>query len=119
MVILRAEHKKLYYVSFGCRTVNAFEGSRKCVQDLQIELVERPLLYFALRAFGLHDPDGNLACSGPARLEKRQSSGLYGLIKYLTLATYGIQTIVDFYQGKRACNWLARCCIVMAHLQLP
>ncbi|MBV6489452.1 MAG: hypothetical protein GHHEDOFH_03434 [Pseudorhodoplanes sp.] len=90
---------KLDYAAFACRDAEGLGElyARASREGLDPVDVSSPLLS---RAFSVRDPDGNGVVFGIANPDDHDRPGLRGPLQHVTLATFDVGAIEDFYAGK-------------------
>ena len=99
MLIAPGEAKKLDYSAFACRDEEGLAElrARAMKEGLNPADLASPLLN---DAFSVRDPDGNGVVFGLADPDADEGRGIHGPLQHVTLATFDVAAIENFYAGK-------------------
>jgi catechol 2,3-dioxygenase len=99
LLIAPGQAKALDFSAFGCRDANGLAELRARAKSEGLEPADMasPLLS---DAFSVRDPDGNGVVFGLARENVDEGRGMRGPLQHVTLATFDVGRIENFYAGK-------------------
>jgi catechol-2,3-dioxygenase len=99
LLIAQGQARGFDFSAFGCRDADGLAElrARAKAEGLNPADAASPLLD---RAFSVRDPDGNGVVFGLARETPNEGRGLRGPLQHVTLATFDVGAIEDFYAGK-------------------
>ncbi len=97
LLVARGSSQKLGFAGFACRDADGLAGVRAQAIESGAKLLPSPSPLFEEGAFAVHDPDGNQIVIGLARHDTDESQGMHAPLQHLTLATFDVKAIEDFY----------------------
>ena len=100
MLIARGTRNKLAQAGFACRDREGLDALRARAERENLAPSPAASALFADGAFTVRDPDGNRIVFGLARPDDGASQGLHAPLQHLTLATFDVGAIENFYAGK-------------------
>ena len=98
LLIVNGQAKGFDFSAFGCRDAEGLAELRARAKSEGLDPADHSSLLLD-KAFGLSDPDGNGVVFGLAR-ENTDRQGLRGPLQHVTLATFDVAAIENFYAGK-------------------
>lgn len=100
LLIVRGADQKLGFAGFGCREAEGVAEIREKAAKAGVEILPSPSPLFEDGAFAVRDPDGNQIVFGMARHDNEAPNGMHAPLQHLTLATFDVNAIEDFYANK-------------------
>jgi catechol 2,3-dioxygenase len=99
MLFAKGQAKGFDFAAFGCRDVDGLAELRERAtsEGLSPSDMASPLF---TDAFSVRDPDGNDVVFGLARDGADEGQGVRGPLQHVTLATFDVGAIENFYAGK-------------------
>lgn len=100
VAFLHGRPNTLAYAGFACRDADGLARlhDRATTEDVAIE--GAPASFFDDGAFAVRDPDGNLIVFGRSDDHAPSRPGLRGPIQHLSLSTFGVDALEDFYHRR-------------------
>lgn len=100
MSIARGTKNRLAQAGFACRDREGLDALRERAkrEGLDPKALDSPM--FLDGAFAVRDPDGNEIVFGLARQDGAPREGLHAPLQHLTLATFDVGAIENFYANK-------------------
>lgn len=100
LLVSRGQSQKLGYAGFACRDADGLADIRDNAKKSGVEILQSPSPLFENGAFAVRDPDGNQMVFGMARHDNDEPNGLHAPLQHLTLATFDVAAIENFYANK-------------------
>jgi catechol-2,3-dioxygenase len=98
VLIAQGQARGFDFSAFGCRDADGLAEMRARAKSEGLTPVDAPSPLLD-KAFSVRDPDGNGVVFGLAR-EIGEGRGLRGPLQHVTLATFDVAAIENFYAGK-------------------
>ena len=98
MLVAQGQARGFDFSAFACRDADGLAEMRAQANSEGLAPADAPSPLFD-QAFSVRDPDGNGVVFGLAR-DTGEGRGLRGPLQHVTLATFDVQRIEDFYAGK-------------------
>jgi catechol 2,3-dioxygenase len=98
LLIVKGQAKGFDFSAFGCRDGEGLADLRARSKSEGLDPADHPSRLLD-HAFRVRDPDGNGVVFGLAR-ENADRHGLRGPLQHVTLATFDVEAIENFYAGK-------------------
>lgn len=99
-IFVSGENRALAFAGFACRDEHGLESIRVRAARQGVELLASPSPWLEGNAFGVRDPDGRLVCFGLAPGDAEACEGIRGPLQHVTYATFDVDALLGFYQGK-------------------
>jgi catechol 2,3-dioxygenase-like lactoylglutathione lyase family enzyme len=97
ITFLRGKPRTLAYAGIACRDADGLDQLRDRVVGRALAIKDAPGSFFESGAFAVDDPDGNTIAFGLADHPEPGRAGLRGPIQHLSLATFDVDALEDFY----------------------
>jgi catechol 2,3-dioxygenase-like lactoylglutathione lyase family enzyme len=96
---LQGSPKTLAYAGFACRDADGLARLRDRAAAEGMTIERAPGSFFKDGAFAVRDPDGNMIAFGLSH-DRQSRAGLRGPIQHLSLATFDVDALEDFYHRR-------------------
>ena len=99
MLFTKGQAKGFDFAAFGCRDAEGLAELRERARSEGLNPADMASPLFT-DAFSVRDPDGNGVVFGLARDGTDEGQGVRGPLQHVTLATFDVGAIENFYAGK-------------------
>jgi catechol 2,3-dioxygenase-like lactoylglutathione lyase family enzyme len=100
LLVVPGARQKLGYAGFACREPEGVADIRDKAAKSGISILPSPSPLFEDGALAVRDPDGNQIVFGMAKHDNDEANGMHAPLQHLTLATFDVAAIEDFYANK-------------------
>jgi catechol-2,3-dioxygenase len=100
IAFLQGPSKTLAYAGFACRDADGLGRLRERADAEHLAIEAAPGPFFKQGAFAVRDPDGNMIVFGLSADREPPRPGLRGPIQHLSLATFDVEALEDFYHRR-------------------